>query len=282
MALADLAAYKAAIASPYQSVPVTKTLTSGNALTLMSLWTAAQDAGSTPSTAVAPTSATTGALGQVDGGSSALVVSAIEAAAVATPAAQGMYASRMLILADRLSHQGGLDGTVTTAQTTNLPTAALTRYTSGDGVWAVVEVYTAVGSTVTTVTASYTNQAGTASQTTQAVAFGGVSSTAGAGPVRSVGLLPLASGDTGIRSVESVTLAASTTTAGNFGITLLKPLLLLPLGVNDPYQYDLVRGTLAGGLPEILDGACLFWLWGNYVSSAGSARVHSSVSFAEV
>ena len=281
MALADLAAYKAAIASPYQSVPVTKTLTAPSSLTLTSLWTASQDAGATPSTAAAPTSATTGALGQVDGGSAALVVSAIEAAGLATPAAQWIYGTGMLILADRLSHQGGLDGTVTTAQTTNLPTAALTRYTSGDGVWAAVEVYTQVGTTATTVTASYTNQAGTGGQTTQAVAFGAFA-TASARAAASVGLLPLASGDTGVRSVESVTVLATTGTAGNFGVTLFKPLALIPLGMNDPYQYDIVRGTLSGGIPEILDGACLFWLWANYLNAVGGGRLHSSVSFAEV
>ena len=51
-------------------------------------------------------------------------------------------AARSVIwLADFLVHSGGMSGTVTTEQTTGLPTVALSRYTNGDGIMAALIVY---------------------------------------------------------------------------------------------------------------------------------------------
>jgi hypothetical protein len=132
-----------------------------------------------------------------------------------------------------------LSGTVTTAQTTNLPTAALTRYTSGVGVMASLEITTAVGTTATTATVSYTNSAGVAGRTSPAVTFGGTNDR----QASQVQLVPLQAGDVGVRSVESVTLAASTGTAGAFGVTLFRPLAALPwFELNDEgMPYDMVK-----------------------------------------
>lgn len=157
------------------------------------------------------------------------------------------------LLIDRLTHQGGLSGIVTGAQTTNLPTAALTRYTSGAGVCIGVNVYTNVGATATTLTASYTNQEGTAGKTTKAVQFGGTSRNAAATCV----ILPLADGDTGVRSVESVTIAASTATAGSFGVFLFKPLTWIPPGVNVRDYQVYIEGLQAGRMIELTPNACL-------------------------
>lgn len=170
-------------------------------------------------------------------------------ARVGTAGAQGIY-----FVVDRLSHQGGLDGTLTTAQTTNLPTAALTRYTSGVGVMIGLTIYTSIGATATTVTASYTNQAGTSGQTTIAQAIG----TSTANTSSRMILLPLAAGDTGARSVESVTLAATTGTIGNFGVTLFK--ILGAISVSDSqlnFTGDQITGGLLGGIPDITDNAHL-------------------------
>ena len=79
--------------------------------------------GSAPSTAAVPSRTIAGAIGQANpnSGKQRWVLKA------------GIYqqSPAVLTLCDRLSHQGGLSGTVTTAQTTNLPTAALTRNTDG-------------------------------------------------------------------------------------------------------------------------------------------------------
>lgn len=160
-----------------------------------------------------------------------------------------------VMLIDRLSHQGGLSGTVTTPQTTNLPTAALTRYTSGVGVFAALEIYGAIGATPATATISYTNQAGTSGRTSKPVLFGG----SGPNAIKAMATIPLQDGDTGVRSVESVTLSGSTGTAGNFGITLYKPLLMIPVLGNFTERQTIHDAVLGGAMvmPLIEDNCCL-------------------------
>lgn len=172
-----------------------------------------------------------------------------------------------LLLADRLSHQGGLSGTVTTTQTTNLPTAALTRYTSGEGVWIAITVYSQVGSTSATVSASYTNSAGVSGKTASATW-----NPSGSYNNRDYGVLflGLQRGDTGVRSVESVTLSGSTGTAGNFGVTLIKPLAMSILGMSDLLNANFVDGNLIGGIPSVPNDACL-WPYFFYDSTAGNS-----------
>lgn len=160
-----------------------------------------------------------------------------------------------VMLVDILNISGGLDGTITTAQTTNLPTAALTRYTSGVGVQAALCVHTVVGTTGTTATVSYTNEAGTPGRTSTAVPFGAV----GFREVGSLIRIPLQAGDTGIQSVESVKLAATTGTIGNFGVLLYRPLAMM--FVNDVEGANVIdcvsSGRMVGQFAEVLDDACL-------------------------
>jgi hypothetical protein len=187
---------------------------------LHSLWLASglPSAGVAPTAASAPDRTTTGAIGQLDSTSTQRVLRLVMS--------WSANSSNAFILADRLSHQGGLDGTVTSAQTTNLPTAALTRRTTGLGVEAWLEVYTALGGTTeTTATVSYTNDAGVGGQTSGTTRFGGPS---GINSREHLCFLPLASGDRGVRAVASVTLAASTGGAGNFGVTLAYPVASFP------------------------------------------------------
>lgn len=160
-----------------------------------------------------------------------------------------------LMLVDMLNISGGLDATLATAQTTNLPTAALTRYTSGEGVHAALIVHATVGGTGVTVTASYTNQAGTPGRTTTAVIFGGSGQTSAGTMMR----LALQAGDTGVRSVESVTLSATTGTAGNFGVVLYRPLAMMM--VNDVEGANVLdnvsSGRMVGQFAEVANDACL-------------------------
>ena len=161
-----------------------------------------------------------------------------------------------VILGDMLNVSGGLSGIVTTAQTTNLPTAALTRFTSGEGVMVGLCIWSNIGSTATTVTISYTNQAGTSGKISTATQIGGSNVANAAGRIIPI---PLAAGDTGVRSVESVTLAATTGTAGNFGVCLFKPLAIMAM--NDwqgAHAIDAVSsGGFVGALAEVHPDACL-------------------------
>ena len=73
-------------------------------------------------------------------------------------------------------------------------------------------------------------------------------------------VLPNAAGDGGAQAVAGLTLAASTGTAGAFGVTLFKP--LLSLSVQDANRFDWDPLEHAGGQsPEIPNDACLQLLW---------------------
>lgn len=153
-----------------------------------------------------------------------------------------------MMLYDRLVATSGLSGTVATAQTIN--STALPRYTTGVGVLCALEVYTALGSTPVTATISYTNQDGVSGQTSGTIS---IPASAVAGTM--IFPFPLASGDTGIKSVQSLTLSGSTGSAGNFGITLYVPLAFVPYNASSYSERDLVLQT--ANLPQINAGACL-------------------------
>jgi hypothetical protein len=212
------------------------------------LWTSVgyPAAGATPSTAAVPSRTITGAIGQVN-------PAVADALRVVQAEQRSSVSGGLWMLCDRLSHQGGLSGTTTTAQTTNLPTAALTRYTDGVGVMAALEIYSAVGATATTVVCSYTNTDPTSGQLTQPMVFGGANDLAAGRMIP----FNLAAGDKGVRAVANVDLVASTTTAGNFGVTLFRPLFMYPTG---PEPAGAWWNMVGGGmhLPQILTDACLF------------------------
>lgn len=163
-----------------------------------------------------------------------------------------------LILYDRLFHIGGLSGTVTTAQSVQGAPAspALTRNTGGVGNMVFAEIYTTIGATAQTITMDYTDEAGNASSTSVATGIGGPSFR----EVSRAIMLPLASGDRGVRAVNTVTLSATTGTAGNFGIVIGKPIAYLGVAFpGAPAWRDFVSGL--PGIPEIEAGACLSLLW---------------------
>lgn len=156
-----------------------------------------------------------------------------------------------IYLYDRLLQCGGLSGTTITAQTVG---GAITRNTGGLGNQIMIEISTAVGSTARTITASYTNQDGTSGRTSQAATIGGAVGTRG-NDANLLITLPLQAGDTGVRSVEDVTVSASTGTAGDFAVVIAKPIAWLPLGVRLSASRDFTVGV--SGMPEIESGACI-------------------------
>jgi hypothetical protein len=252
MAIATLASYLERSKNP---VSVTFNKSGANTFSLLcSYFLQNTFAGNTPSTAIAPDNTTTGAInintdvgqGTFDFRPSGAIIN------------NAQISNYSLGLLDILSIQGGLSAIVTTAQTTNLPTAALTRYTSGAGVLIGIHTYLAIGTTATTLTVSYTNQAGTPGRTSKAIVFGGSS---GNNVVNRIFIVPFADGDTGARSVESVTLAGTTGTAGNFGVMLFKPIAIYhsTTGLNAPYGDNNFNNLIGGGcqFEAVQPGACL-------------------------
>ena len=134
-------------------------------------------------------------------------------------------------------------------------------------------IYTQIGTTAVTVTASYTNSAGTSGRTTQAVVIGGTA-------YREAGrviLLPLQSGDTGARAVASVTISATTGTAGAFGVTLVKVIAGYVLDRPGGQQRFNVLDGQGGLIRDIEAGPCLSWYYSsNTVSTTFSGNLHFS------
>lgn len=211
-----------------------------------SLWLAGTlpAAGVAPTTAAIPTRATTGAFGQANptGGNKLYLAKAVVLATATAPADVQIH--------DRLSHMAGLSGTVTTAQTAGNDLTSLLGNRCladcSDVMW-WLEIYTSLGATNTTATITYTNVAGTSGLTTT-VSIGGTNLQ------NTARMLPIPQPAGGIKSIQSVTLAASTLTAGNFGVTATKYIASVPVLVsNSPIVYD----WAALGLPEIKTDACL-------------------------
>jgi hypothetical protein len=168
--------------------------------------------------------------------------------AAITSSTAGVY-----LLYDRLFHEGGLSGISTAAQTVQGSPAspALTRYTGGTGNIAFYEIYTIIGTTSRTLTMTYTNQTGTSGRTST-INIGGT----GFREVTRMQRIPLAAGDSGIQSIQTVQLDVSTGTLGNFGITIAQPLAWIPVNVAGTMGWrDYTTGL--PGIPVIDPDACL-------------------------
>lgn len=172
-----------------------------------------------------------------------------------------LAATHTLEIHDRLMHMGGLSGIVTTAQTvgidlsTNLGTNNLANRV-GDSNYSDVqwwlEWFTQTGGTAVTATVNVTYNDGTTGNLTAA----SLAATRPAGfmlPLNN--LIPAASSGKYIRGVNSVTLSATTGTAGSFGVTATRyrAAVFCPLA-NARFTID-----WAGlGIPEVANSSCLF------------------------
>ena len=191
------------------------------------------------------------------GGHKVLLNAAAQTAAATT-------APCVLMLVDLLGFYPITTVTTTGAQTLN-NTVTLPRYTNGAGVQAFLTPSTVMGAATPNLSIGYTNSAGTAGKATPATLPIGNSGAAvtsvvysGTGNGKFGPFMPLAAGDSGIRSVQTVTISASYL-SGVLNLVLCKPLMTLPittLGVTA--ERDLVNQFAS--MPKIYDGACLAWI----------------------
>lgn len=161
----------------------------------------------------------------------------------------------LLLLCDRLWHNGGFTITSTTAQTVNsatFPARDIDGSSNGNGVLLGLEISAAAGAAAPTITVGYTNQAGTGSRTgTNSFA---TANSPGAGVFFPIGLQ---AGDTGVRSVQSLTLSASWL-SGTMNLVAYRPLAALALpGTFIPAAID----AITGGLPRLYNGVVPFFLF---------------------
>ncbi len=235
---------------------------------LYSLWraTGTPGQGAIPSTAALCTKALTGAFGftnQTDPATSYL-------AWLALACSNGAVTMEFH---DRLAHMGGLSGTVTTAQTVNLdvssagvnvPSARLGDANFSDVQW-WAEWYTDTGSTAVTATINVTygdNSTGNLSlslgATTRASRLYNLN-----------GLIPSADSGKFIKKINTVTLSATTGTAGSFGFTATRLRAVCPLSVANKSE---VFDWAALGLPEVPNDACLMMVQLCSTTSTGTVR----------
>lgn len=166
-----------------------------------------------------------------------------------------------MILCDYLMYYPTIDESVTDVQNMN-NTVSLPRYTDGAGVQIIaVSTATRIGGFGFTI--SYTNQNGVAGRTTSlvlensAALVGSLVNTASATAGMSSPFIPLQGNDSGVRSIQSVTMNGSD--VGLFTLILVKPLITTQLlGIDAPVEKEFLLNE--GKLTRIQDDAFLNWL----------------------
>jgi hypothetical protein len=208
--------------------------------------------GAIPTTAAVPTSATAGAMSFANQTSPATSY-------LAWLFGMSSNATTTLEIHDRLAHMGGLVFNSTSGQTitgmdldTLAPAADRIGATNYSDVQWWLEVYTAGGATASNATINVTfDDDSTGNLNT--IAVGG---TLAASRCYGVDALRTTAQQTkNIRGINSVTLSASTGTAGNFGFTATRPRSVLPMLVANKTE---VADWAQLGLPEIPNNSCLF------------------------
>ena len=176
---------------------------------------------------------------------------------------------------DRLAHMGGLSGTVATAQTVNLDMDALKSGSNltkrmGDANFSDIqwwlEWYTDTGSTAVTATVNVTYNDGTSGNLT-GISLAATRRASLMIPLN--GLIPSADSGKFIRDINTVTLSATTGTAGSFGATATRPRMTLPLSLANKME---VFTWADLGFPEIFNSSCLFPIEIASTTSTGTVR----------
>ena len=182
-------------------------------------------------------------------------------------------AAMTLEIHDRLVHMGGLNGTLTTAQTVGIDLNGVTADNMvarvGDSNYSDVqwwlEWYTATGSTAVTATVSVTYNDGTTG--TLSASLAATRPASFMLPLN--GLIPSAAAGKFIRAVTSVQLSATTGTAGSFGVTATR----IRMSQSCPLaNFKSSSDWAALGLPEIKNSACLFPVALTSTTSTGTLR----------
>lgn len=175
---------------------------------------------------------------------------------------------------DRLMHMGGLSGTVTSAQTVGIDFNGIAADNMveriGDSNYSDIqwwlEWYTDTGSSAVTLTANVTYDDGSTGNLTAI----SLAATRRASQMISLNtMIPAAAAGRFIRGVNTVTLSATTGTAGSFGVTATRPRMTMPLPLANKME---VFDWAALGFPEIKNAACLFPLQLASTTTTGTVR----------
>lgn len=178
-------------------------------------------------------------------------------------------------LHDRLVHMGGLNGTLTTAQTVGIDFLNITNDNMveriGDSNYSDInwwlEWYTATGGNAVTATVAVTYNDGTTG--TLSASLAATRPASFALPLN--GLIPAAGAGKFIRAVNTVTLSATTGAAGagSFGVTATRPRMTIGCPIAN---FKFIADWAQLGLPKIYNGSCLFPIVLTSTSSSGTVR----------
>lgn len=174
------------------------------------------------------------------------------------------------LLCDYLMCYPYIDMNQAASQTLENTGFSLPRYTDGVGVRAFfVTTNGPSGATQTNMTYNYTNQAGSTAlgQTPAAQMVVVPSSIVGHLPITTLAVagnygpfLPMAPGDNGIRSVQTLQFTVASLTASYGALVLCKPLLSIPMqNPNVTYERDYINQM--ANMVRVYDGAYLNWLF---------------------
>ena len=184
-------------------------------------------------------------------------------------------AAMTMELHDRLASMGGLNGTLTTAQSVNLDLSTLLstdkiNVRKGDNNYSDVqwwlEWYTATGATAVTATIAVTYNDGT---TGNLSALSLASSRPASHMIPINSLIPSAQSGKFIRGIVSVTLSATSGTAGNFGVTATRPRMTLSAPIAN---HKFIADWAQLGLPEIYNSSAIFPIVLTSTTSTGTVR----------
>lgn len=187
----------------------------------------------------------------------------------------------VLMLCDMQGYWPGISMNSGSAQ--SLSGTPAPRYTNGAGCRLYLIITATSGATAHNLSMSYTDQDGntgqalpvtvacTASAIVPHITHSGTAAN-NYGP-----FVPLASGDTGVRNVASVTLSAASG-AGTAALVMTRPLAVLPLTTASVAgERDLVNQFPS--LPQIKDGACLHFLLFAGAAVAASTNFYGGAEF---
>lgn len=225
-----------------------------------SLWNVGNfpSAGATPSAipgGSVPTNATAGSFEQVNpGGSDTLHLTTFKCAGSAAP--------NTIMLYDRTFHASSVQHNTTSGQTVS---GTPSRYatTTSPGVFAFLEVTTALGATAQNLVMTYTDEAGNTAEAAAAVVMTALS------VVNRIPhplfFIPLNSGDIGLRTITNLAFSAASTGVSN--VVMGKPLAWISMPTGNLMELEDGINS-AFNLVEILTNACLAMIELKGVSTA--------------
>jgi hypothetical protein len=158
------------------------------------------------------------------------------------------------MLADRLWHSSGINLNTPAVQTVNsvaFPPRDVNQSSDGEGVYIAVEIATTLGSGNAVFELSYTNSAGVAGRLGYTIP-GNIGSSQ---PSGTFCCFSLQSGDSGVRSVQSIRLTAGGYLVGTMGLVAYRPISLITC---IPNALSLGVDCLTGAMPELFNDSVPF------------------------